>query len=543
MKKISTLIVILSGALAMSSCSGFLDTKPTGTLSVGDYYKTEKNLEAALTGVYDALGSGAVYGSTYIGALGSDGDESYYFRSTYVQGPVVYNHTSSEPTLGQLWQGLYFGISRANLLLHYLPSAEVSAELKKRIRGEALFLRSYYYFMLVQNFGRVPLSTDPTLEPKNMNLAQSSIAQIYDRILKDMTEAEDLVLPIEDINHGGRVSKSAVRGILARVCLVMAGEPLKDVSKYAEARSWALKVIEDTEFKHELNPDFSQIFINYAQDKYDIKESIWEVEFWGNRLDAFTETGNVGNHNGIANADDKKIGIARGFYAATGTLYRTFDANDLRRDWSIAPFKYKSVKDPANPGEYTTTKVNENSQSFWQRYLGKYRREMETLTPKSPYNTPINFPLLRYSDVLLMFAEAENEVEHGPTAEAYAAINSVRQRAFGKLLPGATDINAYDLKDLDYDSFFEQITFERSRELCFEALRKADLIRWGLFVSKMNQVGTDATNDIAGIPTASFQPPKYAPIGFNNVTSKHSIHPIPSSELSVNRLLTQNPLW
>lgn len=95
-----------------------------------------------------------------------------------------------------------------------------------------------------------------------------------------------------------------MRGILARVCLYMAGEPVNDITKYKDARYWCKKVMEDTEFKHELNPDYRQVFINLAQDKYDTKESIWEVEFWGNLSDAYGETGVIGGMNGINNDYD-----------------------------------------------------------------------------------------------------------------------------------------------------------------------------------------------------------------------------------------------
>src|SRR5699024_4914982 len=97
-------------------------------------------------------------------------------------------------------------------------------------------------------------------------------------------------------------------GILARVCLYMAGEPVKDVSKYEEARMWAKKVIDDVEANHSLNPSFSQVFINLAQDKYDVNESIWEVEFKGNGSDAFSEEGQVGYVNGPRSTNDDIIG-------------------------------------------------------------------------------------------------------------------------------------------------------------------------------------------------------------------------------------------
>src|SRR5690554_7938050 len=109
-----------------------------------------------------------------------------------------------------------------------------------------------------------------------------------------MTTAEPLVAGIAELGFGGQINKSAVRGMLARVNLHAAGEPLRDANGYAEASKWAKMVIDDTEAAHALNPNYPEIFMNLAGDRYDIKESIWEVEFWGNRTDQYVETTNHG---------------------------------------------------------------------------------------------------------------------------------------------------------------------------------------------------------------------------------------------------------
>ena len=153
-------------------------------------------------------------------------------------------------------------------------------------------------------------------------------------------------------------------------------------------------------------------------------------------------------------------------------------------------------------------------------------------TYEYPY-TPENFPILRYSDVLLMLAEAENEV-NGPTTVAYDAINQVRRRAYG--LTSLTTPNATaDLPaGLDYDRFGDALREERARELCFEGLRRNDLIRWGLFLTTMKAV---AAQFAADSPTA------YGVLGYNNVAARNVLLPIPSAEMSVNRAITQNPGW
>src|SRR5690606_24958054 len=150
-------------------------------------------------------------------------------------------------------------------------------------------------------------------------------------IIKDMTEAESLVPDVRQVTNAGHINKSAVRGLLARVCLYMAGDPVKDVSKYEMAEIWAKKVIDDG--FHSLNPDYRQVFINMSQDKYDLKESIWEVEFYRYSTDGFNATGKVGIHYGISHGgQDPNHGYSFGYVAITPKLYFSYSKGDLRRD-------------------------------------------------------------------------------------------------------------------------------------------------------------------------------------------------------------------
>lgn len=524
--KFKLLITILSVALVGSACKKLLNTSPTDFLSPGNYYKTDKQLEFALAAVYDIMGDGGFYKQIYTARMGNEGDDGYFARNTVVSGVQVYNFSPTDSDIQNLWESLYDGINRANMLLANLPNADQASDsAKTRIRGEALFLRGYYYFVLVQHWGGVPIVTVPLYSVNSVDIAKSTIREVYTQILADMEEAETLVLSAPVAKVGGRVNKSAVRGLLARVNLFMAGAPLKETARFADARAWAKKVIDDVEAGHALNPDYTQIFINYAQDKYDIKESIWEVEFWGNNTNAYNETGCVGAWLGIQSSD-QSIGVGYGFISATSRLYKLYDEKDLRRDWAIAPFSYS--------GTTRVAKATTPASALWTRNCGKFRREYETLTPKSNNATPQNMPLLRYADVLLMFAEADNEVNQGPTAEAYKAINDVRRRGYGKLLPGSTNPDEFNLAGLDHNSFFTAIVSERSRELCFELLRKQDLIRWGTFIPAMKAIENMVALEASG---------QYYSLAFHNVTERHLLFPIPARELALNKALRQNDKW
>lgn len=590
--------------VSITSCEKILDKEPLDFLTPADYYNTEEKLEANLVGVYDALGLSGVYGNRMLYRLGLEADEGYYARSSPEDGPQVYDFTAGHSDINSYWTGLYTGIGRANALLANIDhNSNINSNVRSRIRGETLFLRGYFYFMLVHTYGGVPLVLEPVLDVEKVDIPRSTAKDVYEQILADMKQAEGLVKGIRALGFGGRVSKSAVRGILARVCLHMAGEPVKDVSKYEEARMWAKKVIDDTDASHSLIPDYSQIFINYAQDLYDINESIWEVEFRGNDTDAYTETGGVGYLNG-PNSRNIEVGEGFGGIRVTEKLYKSYSDGDLRRDWTIANFTYNTNGTKRFSTSLTPT-------GLYARTSGKYRREFETLTPKARTRTPQNFPLLRFSDVLLMFAEADFEINGNASPEAIEAVNKVRRRAWSTGIKSVTITNGgsgytsapqviftngggsdvvatatvsggkvtavrfamdpiksftngagymsepnvsfvggggsgatatatiykkeeADLTIQDLDDFRQTIQNERLRELAFETLRKADLIRWGVFIYEMNKIGQELTTKV---PTA------YWGQRYRNVWERHLLWPIPTREMGLNNALVQNPNW
>ena len=432
---------VLFIAMSSTSCNKFLDTKPQDFLTVENYYETKEQLNFALASVYSKLGDGTLYGGR-ITRMGMDADEGFYDRATDVIGVSVYSVYPIDPHVSAFWKTCYEAIYRANLLLANInkpAESEISDADRAVIEGEALFLRGYFYFLLVSNFGGVPLITEPMPSSDNTAIPKSPAQEVYAQIVADMEKAEVKVKTIKQHGFGGRVSKSAVRGILARVNLHWAGHPVRDVSRYAEASKWAKMVMDDTNAGHQLNPDFRQVFINYSSDKYDIGESIWEVEFWGNTQGVYREAGQIGHYNGIqynggTNADPNH-GFSYGFLNTTGVLWEKYadasslNSSDLRRNWSIAPFSLAGNPARETPRSLTPTGI-------YERDCGKYRRLYEVVMPKENVYTPINYPLLRYSDVLLMFAEAESQGTGIISPEAIEAVNYVRRRAYGKLLPG-----------------------------------------------------------------------------------------------------------
>jgi hypothetical protein len=600
--------------LIISSCQK-LNTVPTDFITPNYYYNSEADLNKALSGIYSVFALDEMYRNMLFSQHPYPNDEGYPFRATYTSGIYVNNFDPSDVNVTSLWRACYKGIELSNSLLYNINKPAMSQTNRNVINGEALFLRGYFYFLLVSNWGDVPMPLTPTASINNVNIPKSQARDVYAQILKDMTTAEPMVQTITALGYSGHITQTAVDGILARVCLTMAGQPINDVSKYADALAWSDKVINSG--LHSLNPDYTKIWINLAQDIYDVKESMWEIEFYFRPGVTAQDYGRYGGTVGIS-CSNLNTGYCYGAIWITGTLWNKFPSAkkadpvtnlsveyspDLRRDWNIGPFSYD-----ANGNH-----VAFSPSSIYNRYDGKVRREYENYSPKDKNFNTINFPVLRYADVLLMNAEAENEV-NGPTAKAINDVNMVRRRGWGKYLygenlknititaagtgyttaptvtinggggsgatatafvsggkvtavniatPGSfytstptisfsggggtgaaatatitqtSDADLTATQTAGHDVLLTAIQDERARELCFEGLRKADLKRWGIYISTMKATA----NDIATNAPAAY---KFGALGGNNTSTRHLVYPIPSYDMSLNNLLTQNPGW
>lgn len=532
-------ILLMTILIASSSCNKILDKEPTDFIQPDSYYNNENDLDIALAAVYDPLGNEFLYGSALWYQFGICTDEGFYqWSANAYAAPMYYQHDFTNGYLTGIWQQCYIGIERANLLIANINTPSMDERKRQAILGEALFLRAYYHFLLVSNFGDVPLKITPTADVNSVDVPRDPTATVYAQIIEDMQSAETMVYPASEIGHSSHVSQTAVAAILARVNLYMAGYPLRDETRYAEVIRWATKVIESGE--HGLrttftpgttNSAYSQIFINQSQDIYDIKECLWEIDFYTNNNNStFFESGRLGTMNlGCINLD---TGYAASNILTTIKLYNLYSSEDQRRNWVISPFYFNSTSTSA-------TRVNYAATAIIGRDMGKWRRYYEPLTPqKQQYYNGTNFPVIRYSDVLLMLAEAENEV-NAPNSVAYEAINQVRRRGYGVSVNSSSAV-ADLASGLTKDEFRQVIVDERARELAFEALRKADLIRWGIFSSTLADMVTEINNSNASSGNKSRWTLGYAT---GSSSSKYLLFPIPSLEISINKAMTQNPGW
>lgn len=577
MKSIKTTIILLAALLSLGSCD-FLDKEPTSATS-DTYLKTETEAASFLNGIYAILTQQSYYGGNYFYLVGGDDLEHYggANRAPMNGGLICNNATSSDSYVASFWYTLYAGVNRANILLDQINNIQgMNAANLKRYTAEARFLRAFYYFNLVECWGDVPFYTEPVLDVKNLQRAVTPRATIYDFICKEMEEsAEDLPTASALGYEPGRVSKSAAWGILARVYMFRAGEfhrmkvaeNKEETKKYfTEAGKFAKMVMTQG---HGLAPNYWDYFIDQCADRYNTtaNESIWEAEFAGDGKGTLSTEGRVGNIIGIQAPDlssktdyvgSKDPGFGYAFFWSTPKLYELYTSNnDIKRmNWSIAPFRYTQSEKggPVDGREFEKGKLAEVKKQYWDqsfqygetdskskigdrektsatsmydRNCGKWRREYEA-DKKNKNLTAINFPILRYSDVLLMIAECENETHSQPTTEAYNCINEVRKRAGISKLP----------QNLDTEDFRQAVKDERAMELCFEMTRRFDLIRWGEYVQNMNALVSRAQTGY----NWNLGPDNV--FTYFNITEAYNYFPIPALEMSVNKLITKNnPGW
>jgi hypothetical protein len=564
-------LLIAVASVTLISCSGFLDKEPH-TLTPETYFNSESELQAFLTGVYSPIMQEHFYGNYYPLYNAGGDDLTFYQRANPSPSMICGNASSSNSYITTFWRILYEGINRANILLENIDKNETIAQsYRNRVRAEALFLRSFYYFNLVQGWGDVPLRLASTKTVVGLDAPRIDKQVIYDTLIADIITALPHLYQSTDLPYTGRVTQSAAKGILARIYLFRAGEHYRDKSAphpnrqlfFTEARKWALEVKESQ--LHGLVTPYSRVFLDLSEDKYNstgILESIWEAEEAGNRSTVEQAAGRIGNTIGFGSSVDysssgqfkSQMGMYNPGYSykfAFGSLklyemYET-EGDTARGDWNIANYEYvfSSVGDRpvlgrryyygklrpeyiAPDGFTYTEDLEVNSDRNKTRCAAKYRREHELVGPKNKNYTPINFPILRYSDILLMIAEADNELTATPSALAYECIDAVRTRA------GITPLEG---SGLTQETFRTAIKKERAMELCFEALRRWDLIRWGDFHLTMNSMQGYVMQDGWG---GGY---KYA-IDYYRIPESYNYFPIPEIELSVNKAITSNnPGW
>ena len=516
--------------LIAGGCKKYLDQQPMTAVGPDVVFNSVDNARSALAGVYAQLTGDFTYGlrvSLYF-PIGTD----------EMQGPTgaadgsrrdfpLYATTPSNNNMFQPYTQLFKGIQFANLCIANIPTMDLfekgtDKEKKQlqRMLGEALTLRAQFYYEAIRNWGDLPAHFEPAevLAIKDPFPARTDRDVLYEQLLNDLKKAEDLVPWRNEVSAMGdaideRITKGTVKGLRARIALARGGYSLRQdgsIKRGSNPQTYYQIAKDETNDiissgQHSLNPSYKDLWKNQVGSRA-VNDPNGELMFQATGIGrTSTADTKMGYYNGptVVNLATQTGATGNSGVLVLPTYFYLFDSTDTRRDVSCAAYS-----DTLAPDGTTFYKRGVTITGIFD---GKYRRSW--INPPLPAGTYLNnysstkWQILRYSDVLLMFAEAENEL-NGPTAAAYNAINMVRRRGFGKPI-NAADLTV-DLSGLSKDDFFKALVRERSLELGGEGVRKFDLIRWNMLAIAINETKANLTKmggSIAMLPPSYMAPP------------------------------------
>lgn len=521
---------------SLSSCKKALMEKPYSFLSPENFYKNESDAKTAINGVYSALYTYDLYlqpiwnitmldddhvsgADWFLGTSGAGNPQGYWG----VDGP---------------WVGFYTIISRANTVLENVEplNQNIDADIKNRILGEAYFLRGWSYFQLVQLYGGVPLRLASLSKESDINKPRASVVEVYNSIFSDLKKAETMLFPTghPKAGEGGRATRGVAKGFLAKAyltlasCAVNSGNVIvrggQDNGNYSYgktavkgyegvdakqyfglARDKAMEVIQSKEYS--LFPSWKTLWSKSGRNN---TEHMWQIQ----SMSGSSFVNNLHNYFSALST------FGRGAVWATNNHYSDYEDADLRGLDGIAhnystntgaryfyPSSQAALYRVVNGLTYNNNGTTDN-----RAYVIKYA----DVTEPTLANSDAYYPIMRYAEILLIYAEAANEANGAPTPEAYVQLNAVRSRSKAALAPAAMNL----------EQFRSYVLAERARELLFEGIRRFDLMRWNVYLQVMNKISA----------------------GQNNISKVRSqrnlLLPIPLGELNSNQSIRENnPGW
>ncbi len=491
MKKIiNKILIALSLIVVMSSCEDVLDAPTKSSLDESVIFSNVSLAEGAVAGIIHSFAETNSYRGRYLAFYGinTDAEVRNGLRNIADEGSRLANYNtnvnnSQMNTANNAWAMFYQGIERANIAIRGLRNfgdVENNPQLAQLL-GEVLTLRAVVYNDLIKGWGDVPARFEP-VNSETVYLPRSDRDVIYKQLLADLEEAATLVAwPNETsmTRSTERVNKAFVKGLRARLALAAGGysqrpdgvrrstdTDLAPDKMYAIAKQECLDIINSGTARLET---FEGVFRSLHGEQYVAgREMLWEIPFSEGRGRVIFDLGV--RHTNV----DKYTGQNRGgTNGPNPIMFYEYDVDDTRRDVSIVPYEWTDgIQVPTNNGRWMFGKY---------RYEWLFQEAGRRVT--STNDDGLNWPYMRYSDVLLMAAEAINEID-GPVAAA-PYLRQVRERAF----PGNTaKVNAFMAQaTASKAAFFNAIVDERALEFTGEMLRKGDLIRWNLLSIKLNE--------------------------------------------------------
>lgn len=536
--------IIISGLAMLSlttACSDYLETDPATNAAVPDLvFGSEGETRTALYGVYAKICSDELFGNRLYNEFQLNSDVDFYANSNEAAAgnqPRRFDVRSDASNVERLWNNLYSGVETANEFIYNLGKSPIYKEETEeegvetdegmvtktvpvvtnltQMMGEAKVMRAMFYHELLSYFGDVPFTMQATFETDNFVPEVKARKDISDALIADLKKAAEYMYSDKEAaaNAPERISKEAAYAMIARLALQAGGYSLNhdanDASGYKMtrpdnykeyyqiARDYTKKIIDAD--GHQLRNSYSQVFIdecNFIVNSGD--DPIFEIPFaqttngyWGYAQGPTSDI-NTGDETNYSNSD---WGATNGG-VRTSAFYRyTFDPKDLRRDYVCGMWYYSNKGLPTLRFDYAMH--NNKWSKLWGPKFGK----------STTSSTGINFAYIRYADVLLMFAEADNEINNGPTAEAQEALKTVRRRAFAGA-DQADKVDTYVESAASKEDFLNLVLDERKWEFAGENMRWKDLVRNNLYAQKVfmtfmtyysvaeNQAGTSSYLDM-----------------------------------------------
>ena len=524
-RQMRQLLYITTLLFILTSCKDYLEVKTQSSFSDDVIFSDPTLTQGAIMGIYNVIGDNNSYRNRLWLHMGINTDTEFRpgasgtTPTTSVKSDdliPLYNTNSdladgyNNEDAANPWSRIYSGIERANLCISGIRKYgnPVEGSVMGDLLGEALTMRAFFYYDLIKWWGDVPFRTEP-VNADNLYIGKTPRADIYSQIIDDLGEAEKLMFKAgtDYTNTVKRLSKDAVRGLRARICLSAAGYAMHpDASGQAEirytfpdenrrtelytiARDECKAIISDGTYS--LDPSFKNIFYEQCQDiETQGREAIFELPYHLN------VRGRMMYWFGLQHAKDPAVNGKYKYVSTTSmggsvnvmpSFYYDFDDADTRRDVTAQPYTVA-------PDVNTKSVITQQVSNITNIQLAKWRVEWSNIVVSSTEDgiSPI---ILRYADVLLMYAEADLYLG-GTDGKEY--FNMVRRRAFGMPINSPSSV--------DLDLTLDNIKKERAFEFCGENIRKYDLERWGELKSKLDEAKSkmqrlrDGQGEYADVP-------------------------------------------
>ena len=490
MKKIA--FIILSSVM-MNSCTD-MNLIPESNLSPENFFKSEEDATAAVYGTYSVFTDNDIYNQFWevLQSQGTDDCEWSGGRTTTNLDKNAldkFEYDGNTNLVYSVWIKHYVAVNFAIENISNMGSEQIRDDVRKRLIGEAKFLRALAYFNLVRIYGGVPLVLKQTTSLDGLEVPRNTVDECYEQIISDLQEAKSVLPAIGQLPEGylGRATKGSASAMLAKVYLTR--EDYQNVVK---------ETSEVMQMGYKLWKNYAD---NFDVEKENGQESIFEIQYKRN-----TPGVSGSNYNGYYRPPFVNINgwVGYGDDPVTRNHYECYEEGDLRRDVNVRLYTKEEYPNMSSNYEFPC-------------YVNKFQ-DPSPLAVRSQGGEN-NYPILRYSDVYLMRAEALNAINTSD-AEAYECLNVIRRRAFGLNM---NEASAIDIKlGLSKEDFLDIILLERRKEFAFEGQRRFDLVR----THKLKEAMMAQNPTIGAV-----------------VEEKHYLLPIPVTELDANKLLEQTLGW